>query len=90
MRMLNKYDVESKANKMVQRKVGPGDRLSYGFHTGALLGDLIGACGREAREARPLLRSVEPLRGVAGRRKLSSPSTRLRNWRAVKGEPGEE
>jgi hypothetical protein len=33
---------------------------------------------------------VELLKGVADRRKLSSPSTRLRNWRAVKGEPGEE
>jgi hypothetical protein len=42
------------------------------------------------REVRPLLRGVELLKGEAGRRKLSSPSTRLRNWRAVKGEPGEE
>lgn len=59
----------------------------YGFHTGALLGDLTAPGGREAR---PLLRGVELLKGVAGRRKLSSPSTRLRNCRAVKGEPGEE
>lgn len=81
--MTSKVKAKSKRYREV---VGRGDYPCYGFHTGAL-GDLTGACGREVR---PLLRSVEPLRGVAGRIKLSSPSTRLRNWSAVKGEPGEE
>ena len=82
----DKYYVESK----VKSKKGGGQREKvsrYGFHNGTLLGDFIDDSGREARL---WLRSGVPLRGVAGRRKLSSPSTRLRNWRAVKGEPGEE
>ena len=77
-----------------QKEKGKGKEKSaavsvpcYGFHTGALLGDLTDPGGREVR---PLLRGVELLKGVADRRKLSSPSARLRNWRAVKGEPGEE
>lgn len=55
-----------------------------------MLGDLTDLTDPGGREVRPLLRGVELLKGVTGRRKLSSPSTRLRNWRAVKGEPGEE
>lgn len=73
--------------KMVGRIVG--DPLPpYGFHTGTLFpGDFI-AAGK--MEARLWLRNGELLRGVPGRRKLSSPSTRLRNWMAVRGEPGDE
>jgi len=44
--------------------------------------------GANGREGRPCSR--EPLVGVAGLTRPPSPSTRLRNWRAVRGEPGEE
>ncbi len=89
MRVIN---ITSKARSNQKRgggqreKISRGDSPRYGFHNGTLLGDLIDS----GREARLWLRSGVPLRGVAGRRKLSSPSTRLRNWRAIKGEPGEE
>jgi len=44
--------------------------------------------GANGREGRPCSR--EPLVGVAGLTRQPSPSTRLRNWRAVRGEPEEE
>jgi len=62
--------------------------ILYGFHTGTLLLGDFSAAGK--REARLWLRNGELLRGVPGRRKLSSPSMRLRNWMAVRGEPGDE
>jgi hypothetical protein len=96
----DKYNIESKkkrkekkrkekqaTRKMVGMIVGDPPP-PYGFHTGTLFpGDFI-ADGK--REARLWLRNGELLRGVPGRRKLSSPSTRLRNWMAVRGEPGDE
>jgi len=85
----DKYNVESKIKSKRKKKKNKKNRVAlYGFHTGTLLpGDFIVAGKREARLS---LRNGELLRGVAGRRKLSSPSTRLRNWMAVRGEPGEE
>jgi hypothetical protein len=87
----DKYNVESKVKSKTEKRKQQ-EKLwvaLYGFHTGTLLppGDFIVAGKREARLS---LRNGELLRGVAGRRKLSSPSTRLRNWMAVRGEPGEE
>ena len=47
--------------------------------------------GANGRGDLPLLRSKEPfVVGVEGLARTPSPSTRLRNWRAVRGEPGEE
>ncbi len=95
MRMINitsKTILNPKGRKKVkQQEKGRKNRdplPPYGFHTGTLLlGDFIAAGKIEARLS---LRNGELLRGVAGRRKLSSPSTRLRNWMAIRGEPGEE
>jgi hypothetical protein len=79
-RTLNKYYVESQSKQEAKEKEKEESQSHcpcYGFHTGVLLGgDLIDPGGREVR---PLLRGVKLLKGVAGRRKLSSPSTRLRN-----------
>jgi hypothetical protein len=90
----DKYNIESKIKskrekkRQATRKVEKSWASVYGFHTGTLLlGDFIAAGKREARLS---LRNGELLRGVEGRRKLSSPSTRLRNWIAVRGDPGEE
>jgi len=94
----NKYNSESRIkSKEEEKKASNKGKVGgiveeglppYGFHTGTLLpGDFI-AAGK--REARLWLRNGELLRGVPGRRKLSSPSMRLRNWMAVRGEPGDE
>lgn len=89
----DKYNIESKIKSKEEKKQREkrmaGDPLPpYGFHTGTLLLGDFSAAGK--REARLWLRNGELLRGVPGRRKLSSPSMRLRNWIAVRGEPGDE
>ena len=86
----DKYNSESKIkSKEEKSNKKKGWRvILYGFHTGTLLLGDFSAAGK--REARLWLRNGELLRGVPGRRKLSSPSMRLRNWMAVRGEPGDE